>query len=95
MQTQQEHIECGQRTDEECRLPPKDRNQEIGDARRRKPAQSPETLKENNKATAQLCRRILAHQRRRNRKLPAQTEAHEEAEHEQRLIVPRHRTQPR
>ena len=95
MQAQEEHIERRQRTDEKCRLPAKRRNQKIGNARRCKPAQSPKTLKENNEATAQACGGILTHQCRRHRQLPSQTKAHEEAEHKQRLIVPRHGTQSR
>ena len=95
VQAQEEYIECGQSTNKKCRLPAKDRNEEIGDTCRRKPAKPPKTLKEDNEASAQPCRRILAHQRCRNGQLSAQTEADEKTEHEQRLIVPGDGTEPR
>ena len=95
VQAQEEDIERGQCANKERRLPAKDRDEEVGNACRHKPAKPPEALKEHNEASAQPCRRILAHQRRCNGQLAAQAETDKETEHEQRLIVPRNGTEPR
>ena len=95
MQPQEKYIKRRKCPDEKRRLPPKNRNQQIGNARCRKPAKPPEALKQDNEAPAQARRCILAHQRRRNGQLSAQTESYEEAEYEQGFIAPSHSTQSR
>ena len=94
MQANEEDVKCWDRADDEGNLPAEARDQQVGDAGRDEPADAPEALEQDDEAAAQMARRVLAHERRGDRQLPAEAEADEEAEDEQRLIAPSKSAEP-
>ena len=95
VQADEEDVERRDRADDEGNLPAKARDQQVGDAGGYEPADAPEALEQHDEAAAQMARCVLAHERRGDRKLTAESEADEEAEDEQGLIVPGESAEPR
>ena len=84
----QADIKSRQGADEEGHAPAVDGDEEISDAGSSNPAEAPEAFEEHDEAAAHAGRCIFRNERRCDGQFPTKAEADEEAEDEQRLIIP-------
>lgn len=92
VEADQEDVKRWHRTDDECNLPAKVRNQQISNAGGNEPADPPKAFEKDNKTAAQMTGRIFTHECGCDGELSAKTEADQKAKYEQRGIVPGQRT---